>query len=756
MKTKAMGWLCCCLLMAGGDRVWAALSSPFPVEVTQPDGDKVTLFIRGNDKLNWYEFVPEAPNMSREAFSRPENRELARTPGYTVVRDEAGRYVFAELNENGEWTASDEVVGEEAPPDDLPRRLLPPPENRARMVAARQPETHFPARSAAPVGNVQNLVVLLRFQDHTSRNLPSRDDFDKIFNASGGDARLAPTGSVRDFYNENSYGKMSLESTVIDWITLPKPERYYADGESGLTTRVRQAITDGLNILARDQLVDFSKFDNENGGAGDGWIDAITFVHSGYGAEWGGVAGGADYKDRIWSHRWNINTWTDPQSAVKVRDYNVNPGLWSTSGSEPGRIGVICHELGHFFSLPDLYDYSGRGEGIGSWCLMANSWGFDGSQLHPPHMSAWCKVFLGWSQAQVISEQAQYKVTAATSAAASIYRINFDHENDGEYLLIENRQAVGNFDGGIPAGSSGRGGLAIWHIDDSVDGNGDPGDPDAPDPSRHYQVTLIQADGLSELEQGINRGNADDLFRGGHVDRLTPDSTPSSNAYDGTKGPDINGISASQEVMIFQLGQAADLPPSQHGAFQGIVRLTEANSHVSNFSDDGQAATLLFDRMYAFAYGGEPVANTVATFVLPLKDAGTATAVRIHIRGYTETAGEGRTTLALQAGGRVHEIMLEESDADTTSQEKTSDFNRSEEAAGKLKSLRGQLDQQDAAQGDVDKGFNYEAELTCDAPAGGDLHLTLILGADQGVLNRDHVALLWVDLIEVMIVTQQD
>ncbi len=76
MQTKAMGWLCCCLLMPGGDRAWAALSSPFPVEVTQPDGDKVTLFIRGNDKLNWYEFVPEAPNMSREAFSRPENREL--------------------------------------------------------------------------------------------------------------------------------------------------------------------------------------------------------------------------------------------------------------------------------------------------------------------------------------------------------------------------------------------------------------------------------------------------------------------------------------------------------------------------------------------------------------------------------------------------------------------------------------------------------------------------------------------------------
>ena len=98
----------------------------------------------------------------------------------------------------------------------------------------------------------------------------------------------------------------------------------------------------------------------------------------------------------MWSHKWSIPTWTSGEG-VSVSDYNISPGLWATSGSAPGRIGVVAHELGHFFGLPDLYDTDGSSNGDGNWGLMAaGSWGFDGSQQYPTHMSSWSKSKLGW------------------------------------------------------------------------------------------------------------------------------------------------------------------------------------------------------------------------------------------------------------------------------------------------------------------------------------------------------------------------
>ena len=71
---------------------------------------------------------------------------------------------------------------------------------------------------------------------------------------------------------------------------------------------------------------------------------------------------------------------------------------YSVEGDEIARLGVISHELGHFFNLPDLYDKNGRGRGLGNYCLMANSWGWDGEQNPGGTFSCWAKIQMGWIQ----------------------------------------------------------------------------------------------------------------------------------------------------------------------------------------------------------------------------------------------------------------------------------------------------------------------------------------------------------------------
>eukprot|EP00980_Cylindrotheca_fusiformis_P031778 scaffold26944_cov127-Cylindrotheca_fusiformis.AAC.3 len=208
-------------------------------------------------------------------------------------------------------------------------------------------------------GVLKNLVILLRFKDHAKNKkrvekTPTREDIDVLMNSEEPDRDLCPAGSLKSIYKELSYGKLVIESTITEWFVTDETEAWYADGASG-TTNLHQGIRDALDYLDKKNIIDFSEFDVD----GDGKIDAITILHSGYGAEWIGTDGyGAKYKDRIWSHKWTL--WGDAsgkfigpwysKDGVEVWDYHISPALWGTSGSSIGHIGVIAHETGAYMN----------------------------------------------------------------------------------------------------------------------------------------------------------------------------------------------------------------------------------------------------------------------------------------------------------------------------------------------------------------------------------------------------------------------
>ncbi|MEA2064565.1 MAG: immune inhibitor A [Gemmatimonadota bacterium] len=129
-----------------------------------------------------------------------------------------------------------------------------------------------------------------------------------------------------------------------------------------------------------------------------------------------------------------------PETAVQ--DYE-DPG--NRQGALQGTLGVIAHELGHYFGLPDLYDvFAGTRPTIGFYALMATG-NYNTVSRIPCHPMAWSKVFLGWETPVVITGDTEGFVLKAVELLGQGARIIKVPISSTEYFLIENRLRDENF-----------------------------------------------------------------------------------------------------------------------------------------------------------------------------------------------------------------------------------------------------------------------------------------------------------------------
>jgi M6 family metalloprotease-like protein len=203
-------------------------------------------------------------------------------------------------------------------------------------VAALAPS--LAVRRRPTTGKMACLVLLVDFKDNPGSRTPA--DFQEMLFSE----KAYPTGSMRDFYRENSYGELDLQGQVVGWLRLPKPYAEYVNGESGTgpnsyPKNAQKMVEDALALAAAQ--VDFRDFDKD----GDGFLDGLFVVHAGGGAEADPTRDGR--ANKVWSHQWNIpQEYTS--NGVKAYAYCTEP--------EDGKVGVFCHEFGHMLGLPDLYD----------------------------------------------------------------------------------------------------------------------------------------------------------------------------------------------------------------------------------------------------------------------------------------------------------------------------------------------------------------------------------------------------------------
>lgn len=487
--------------------------------VRQPDGTVVRLRVRGDETGHWHEDAD----------------------GFVIVRDHRTRdWRYARRDAAGTLTQTVHRVGRVRPeslglvrgerPKGRPRHLRANGRALAEAAGISLPLVTNERRPFPAV--LTNLVVLMEFPDLKFRY--SVEDFDALYNQVGY-AGGGQHGSVKDYFREASYGKLTIESIVIGPFTASHGFAYYGES-SGRPLRVCDLAAEAL-AAAKAAGFDFSQCDAN----GDEEIDGFDMIHAGWGAE---AQADASYSDYIWAQSWDLRTPVI-YDGVRIETYHTEGELRGEESAIPAGItavGSICHETGHALGLPDLYDTDGSSSGAGHFCLMASgSWcGPDDDGTVPCHPSVWCKAFLGWLEPSEITESDSYGLPRIEDHPVAA-KLHGKFTSSGEYFLLENRQGVG-FDSCLPGAKRG---LLIWHVDEAQSGN---------DNERHYQVDLEEASGAQHLELGLNNGDDGDYFRADTQTSFTSSTMPNNLGCRSERlGLSVLDIGPSQAEMSFRV-----------------------------------------------------------------------------------------------------------------------------------------------------------------------------------------------------------
>lgn len=401
-----------------------------------------------------------------------------------------------------------------------------------------------PALEAMPptVGQRHALVLLVDFPD--LKGTQTIAHFERLLFGTA-----AKSLSMRSYYDAASLQKLAVDGEIVGWLTMPQPLQYYTAGKSatGSYPHNGQRLVEHALDAAFAAGVHLGRFDVD----GDGELDGLIVIHAGAGAEAEGSASKRPHL--IWSHKWNIRT-PRTMHGVTAWAYTLQP--------EDGRVGVFCHEFGHFLGLPDLYDTVGTSEGVGEWCVMgAGSWCGGGDK--PSTMSAWCRLQLGWTTAVVPTAGGKHKIQPATKTG-EVVKLPISGRPK-EYFLLESRKSTG-LDRALPGQ-----GLLIWHIDDAQSDNDDP---------QRYMVGVEQADDNQDLEFGGDRGDAGDPFPGSTGNTVFGNgSSPNSKTYPPRMASrvDIRNIAfaVSTGVATVELGTA---PTPAPGGLDGPKKLAKSGA----------------------------------------------------------------------------------------------------------------------------------------------------------------------------------
>lgn len=546
-----------------------------PVTVTQPDGSILNLLATGDEFYNW----------------------LHDAAGYTIVQSETdGFYYYAELFDDQLIPTSFQVGIVDPSTTHLSPGNIISAEKRTAIRKYMEQEMRFvePDRNYdRAIGDFNNLVIYIRFAD--------QDEFlsDTLLNYNRFNNSNPNANSVLNYFEEISYGQLNLRSYFypvppdefvlsfqdehprsyyMPYNAVSNPNGYTNDNER--TNREHTLLVNAVEWININSPVPANlNLDYNN----DNRVDNVVFIIRGGTTAWSTL---------LWPHRWSLYSQDVYINGKKVHDYNFQ---LETSLSGSG-VGVLCHELYHSLSAPDLYRYVDNSiTPVGPWDIMA------ANNNPPQYMNAFMKMkYGGWIETiPWITETGTYTLNPLQSDENNAWRIP-SQNSSSEYFVLEYRKKEGTFDETLP-----KSGMLIYRINTNAGNGNAQGPPD--------EVYIFRPGGNPSAD-----GNLNDAVFGENYGRseFTDFSNPYAFLQNGSLGGiTIYDISPVGETMTFKV----DFPGEVAAAFTSDVKVACVNDTIGFYDtstgipDDWE--WYFEPQTYEFVEGDENDKNPILRFL---------------------------------------------------------------------------------------------------------------------------------------------
>ena len=287
-------------------------------------------------------------------------------------------------------------------------------------------------------GVKKGLVVLVDFKDKKFADGHDLEYYKQIIN---GKDFIDPTegyvGSVRDYFLAQSNGQFELDFDVVGPVTMSQNYGYYGRDGAYMDVNVYKMIKEACDGI-KDQ-VNLADYDWD----GDGEADQVFFLYAGLGQASGG------HDSTIWPHESQLRYW--PCGVLKYPTGKVNtyacanelqPATQGSSNYISAGIGTICHEFSHCLGFADMYDTTG-GDGYGMAIFDVMDQGpYNGNGFVPCNYTAFERIYAGWVEPIELDSPATVKDMKSVSDYGRPF-IMYNSKNTNEYFLMENRQNTG-------------------------------------------------------------------------------------------------------------------------------------------------------------------------------------------------------------------------------------------------------------------------------------------------------------------------